>query len=139
LLVATTPANRRDDQPLLEMIDALPAVRMPRGRPRRKPKALAGDRAYGFVKLIAEVVQRRIESLLDPRGSPHGSGLGKVRYVIERTMSWMGNFRRLKLCYERTGRHWQAFNELAACLICGNRVARLKKRVARLKKRKPAA
>jgi hypothetical protein len=130
LLVVTTPANVRDEKPLLEMIDTLPAVRMPRGRPRRKPGELVGDRGYGFAQIIAEVVQRRIGSLLAPRGSEHGSGLGKVRYVIERTMSWMGNFRRIKLCYERTGAHWQAFNELAACLICANRVAKLKKRKA---------
>ena len=24
--------------------------------------------------------------------------------------------------YERKGEHWQAFNELAACLICANRI-----------------
>lgn len=110
------------------MIDALPAVRMPRGRPRRKPGDLVGDRAYGVADLIAEVLERRIGSLLAPRSSGHGSGLGKVRYVIERTMSWLGNFRRIKLCYERTGPHWQAFNELAACIICANRVTNLKKR-----------
>jgi hypothetical protein len=118
----------RDEKPLPGMIDAMPTVRMPRGRPRRKPAELVGDRGYGFAATIAEVVQRRIRSLLAPRGSEHGSGLGKVRYVIEQTMSWMGNFRRIKLCYERTGAHWQAFNELAACIICANRVAKLKKR-----------
>jgi hypothetical protein len=34
----------------------------------------------------------------------------------------VGNFRRLKLCYERFGEHFQAFHELAACLICANRI-----------------
>jgi hypothetical protein len=128
LLVCTTPANVRDEQPLLSMLDAMPAIRMPRGRPRRKPGWLVGDRGYGFAEIIAEVVQRRIGSLLAPRGSAHGSGLGTVRYVVERTLSWIGNYRRLKLCYERTGAHWQAFNELAACLICANRVNKLKQK-----------
>jgi hypothetical protein len=126
LLVCTTPANVRDEQPLLAMLDAMPAVRMPRGRPRRKPGRLVGDRGYGFKATIAEVVQRRIGPLLARRGSGHGSGMGRVRYVIERTLSWIGNYRRIKLCYERTGAHWQAFNELAACLICANRVETLK-------------
>lgn len=66
------------------------------------------------------MVQRRIGSLLTPYGkarTEHGSGLGKTRYVVERTLSWMGNFRRLKLCYERFGEHFQAFHERAACLI----------------------
>jgi hypothetical protein len=37
----------------------------------------------------------------------------------------MGNYRRLKLCYERKGEHWQAFHELAAWLIGANRVSQL--------------
>jgi hypothetical protein len=128
LVVCTTPANVRDDQPLEQMAESMPPVRMPRGRPRYKPGALVGDRGYGFAYLIAIVVAMRIKSLLSPRGKgqPHGSGLGKVRYVIERTLSWVGNYRRLKACYERTGEHWQAFNELACCLICANRIARLR-------------
>lgn len=126
LVVGTTPANVPDQQVFLEMLDAMPPVRMPAGRPRYKPAAAMGDRAYGTKEIIAEVAQRRIESLLAPRASKvHGSGLGKVRYVIERTLSWMGNYRRLKLCYERTGEHWQAMNELAACVICANRIRSL--------------
>jgi hypothetical protein len=70
-------------------------------------------------------VRRRVRSLLALDGqarTEHGSGLGKTRYVVERSLSWMSNFRRLKLCYERFGEHFQAFHELAACLICANRI-----------------
>ncbi len=109
--------------PFLQMLDSIPPVRTPRGGVRYKPKAALGDRAYGTARIIAEVAERRIASLLAPRNSrEHGSGLGKVRYVIERTMSWMGNYRRLRTCYEQTGQHWQAMNELAACIICANRI-----------------
>ena len=106
------------------MLDSMPPVKMPgRGRPRYKPDAAVGDAAYGTKQVIAEVVKRRIEPMLAPRArTGHGSGLGKVRFVIERTLSWIGNYRRLKLCYERTGEHWQAMNELAACVICANRI-----------------
>lgn len=123
LVVLSTPANVPDQEVFLAMLDSMPPVKMPMGgRPAYKPEAAVGDRAYGTKHLIAEVVKRRIESLLAPRNSEHGSGLGVIRYVIERTMSWIGNYRRLKLCYERKGEHWQAFNELAACLICANRI-----------------
>jgi len=69
-----------------------------------------------------------IVSLLAPRGSPHGSGLGKTRYVVERTLSWVSYNRRLKLCYERTGEHFRAFHVLAACVICTNRLRELGRR-----------
>jgi transposase len=123
LLTTVTPADVRDERPLAGMLDALPAVRQPRGRPRRKPAALLGDRGYGYAWVIASVVARGIASLLSPRGTPHGSGLGARRYVIERTMAWFGHFRRLKLCYEREGRHFQAFHDLASCMICFNKLA----------------
>jgi transposase len=123
LVVHTTPANVRDEKPCVQMVESMPAIKQPRGRPRKKPGALIGDRGYGFAWTIAATVLMRIASLLCPRGSPHGSGLGKRRWVIERTMSWLGNFRRLKLCYERTARHFQAFHELAACLVCAKKLA----------------
>jgi transposase len=125
LLVHTTPANVRDEQPVLAMVQGLPSIQGPRGRPRHKPKAFAGDRGYGFPWIIAAARAMKITSLLDPRGAAHGSGLGKVRYVVERTMAWFGNWRRLRLCYEKTPAHWQAYNELAACMICFRRFQRL--------------
>ena len=121
-----TAANVRDEQPLTAMLDALPAVKQPRGRggrPRKRPQSLIGDRGYGYAWIVAAVLMRRIASLLSRRGTPHGSGLGKRRYVIERMMAWFGHFRRLKLCYEREGRHFQAFHDLASCLICFNKLA----------------
>jgi transposase len=124
LLIRTTPANVRDEVPAVDMVRALPAVRRPNGRPpRRKPGAPIGDRGYGFPWTIAAVVVLGIVALLCPRGSPHGSGLGRRRYVIERMMAWLGNFRRIKACYERTSAHFQAFHELAACVLCGAKLA----------------
>lgn len=121
----TTGANVRDETPVVEMVRNLPAVQGPRGRPRAKPGELVGDRGYGFPWIIAAIVAMKIRSVLAPRGAEHGSGLGKVRYVVERTMAWFGNWRRLRVCYEKTGPHWQAYNDLAACMICFRRLHRL--------------
>jgi hypothetical protein len=64
-----------------------------------------------------------ITPLLKPRGTDDsGSGLGKTRYVVERTLHWFNNFRRLRLYYEKTPEHFQAFHELAAALICAKRL-----------------
>ena len=128
LVVRTGPANQPDAELALEMLDAIPPCAGTKGRPRCRPKAFQGDGAYGIKAIVAEVVRRCVESLLAPYGrarTEHGSGLGKTRYVVERSLSWMSNFRRLKLCYERYGEHFQAFHELAACLICAGRIEKL--------------
>ncbi len=133
LLIECTPANVRDDVPFLAMLDTLPPVKMPGPGPARyKPGAAFGDAGYGFLHIIPQVVERRIVPMLAPRAQPgrdepvvHGSGLGKVRYVVERTVAWLANFRRIVQCYERTGAAWRGFNELACCVICANKLRKL--------------
>jgi transposase len=124
LVVKTTPANLHDSRMMLNLLVSMPAIAGPRGRPRIKPKVLQGDAAYGCATLAALVKGLGVRPLLKPLGKhqPHGSGLGKTRYVVERTLSWFGNFRRLKLCYERCGAHFQAFHELAAAILCARRL-----------------
>ena len=108
-----TPANVRDDAPVPALLSALAGVPL-----RRRPREFYADRGYGFAWTIAQVRDAGMVPRIPPRGSPHGSGLGKVRWVVEATMAWFGNFRRLRACYERTGAIWQALHELAAAMIC---------------------
>jgi transposase len=53
-----------------------------------------------------------------PPKQPHGSGLGKQRWVVERTISWLHQYRRLRVRYERRADIHQAFLQIAGCLIC---------------------
>jgi hypothetical protein len=130
LVVQTGPANERDEKRLLPMLKSLPPIPGRHGRPRRKPKALQGDAGYGFPYIIRAVVTLGILCQLKPRGIevPHGSRLGKTRYVVERTLSWFGNFRRLKLCYERNGKFFEGFHVLAACIIVVKRLPKGRRR-----------
>jgi hypothetical protein len=126
LVVQVTPANVNDDKQLPALLDARPAVQGPRGRPRRNPGSIVGDRAYGTAAMIALVLTLHIVSFLAPRNEPtrHGSGLGALRYVVERTLACFSHFRRLRMCYERTGEHFQAFHDLAACCLVVTRLRR---------------
>lgn len=121
----TTPANVPDAQPILVVLDRMPPIPGSRGRPRATPRCLLGDRAYGLAWVIALLALLGIKSLLARPRDPHGSGLGRRRYVVERTLAWFGHFRRIKLCYEQTGEHFQAFHDLAACVICARKYQRL--------------
>lgn len=123
LVVQTSPANVNDETQLPALLEAMPTVQGPRGRPRRKPGSIFGDRAYGTAAMIALVTMLGIFSFLTPRREKnHGSGLGFFRYVVERTLACFSHFRRLRMCYERSGEHFQAFHELAACCLVVTRL-----------------
>lgn len=123
LVVQTTPANVPDQRQLPALLEARPVVQGPRGRPRRNPEAIIGDRAYGTKEMIAYVEEQGIESLLAPRSDDtHGSGLGVLRFVVERTLACFSHFRRLRICYERSNEHFQALHELAAALLVCSRL-----------------
>jgi transposase len=138
LVVQTGPANQRDDGKLEDLLEAFPVLTDGdgSGTVHVQPKELLGDRGYGFASLIAIVLLYGIVSRLSPRGKdkPHGSGLGEQRYVVERTMSWWTHFRRINLCYERKGEHFQGLHTLAACVLCANKL-----KAARARKRPDAA
>jgi transposase len=59
------------------------------------------------------------------RGVAHGSGLGKVRWVVERAFARLHQFKRLRIRYERRADLHQGLLELACSLICLRRPAHL--------------
>jgi transposase len=59
-----------------------------------------------------------IASEIARRGQPHGIGLGKTRWDVKRTISWLHNFRRLHIRFECLAFIHEAFLNLACCIIC---------------------
>lgn len=89
LAVEVTGGNVNDVTQTLPLVDGIPPVRGKPGRPRRRPKRLLGDRAYHSKKHRRELRARGIQAKIAKPKSPHGSGLGKERWVVERTLSWL--------------------------------------------------
>jgi transposase len=118
-LVATlTAANRPDITQLLTLVDTMPPIGGRPGRPRRKPRAVQGDRGYDSARHRDQLRQRGITPLLAYRYRGHGSGLGRTRWVVERTLAWLHRFRRLAIRYERRPSIHEAFLTLGCALIC---------------------
>src|SRR5437867_6447531 len=115
-----TSANRHDVTQLLPLVDGIPILRGCPGRPLRKPGLVQGDRGYDSQPHRDELARRGIASQLAKRGRPHGSGLGRTRWVVERTLAWLHRFRRLNMRYERRACVHEAFLTLACALVCWN-------------------
>ena len=120
LAATITGANRHDVTQLLPLVDAVPPVRGKRGRPRRRPGRVLGDRAYGSRNHRAVLRRRGVRLQAARPGDPHGSGLGAERWVVERTIAWVHANRRLKVRYDRRADIHQAFLTLACIKVCGS-------------------
>jgi transposase len=110
--------NHGDILELLPLVDAIPPVRGKRGRPRRRPRRLLGDGAYHSRRHRHELRARGIRPAVSRPKQAHGSGLGRERWVVERTISWLHQYRRLRVRYERRADIHEAFLQIAGCLIC---------------------
>ena len=120
LAAILTGANTNDVTQTLPLIQAIPSIAGKRGRPIRKPKILQGDRGYDSEPLRAVLRYHSIRPELAKRRTAHGSGLGRTRWVVERTIAWLHSFRRLKMRYEKLAVPHEAFLSLACSLICWN-------------------
>ena len=118
LSVILTKANRHDVTQLLPLVRAIPPIQGKRGAPKRKPKLVQADRAYDSDPHRAALLALGIQSQIARRRTPHGSGLGKTRWVVERTIAWLHWFRRLRIRYERLASIHEAFLKIGCSLIC---------------------
>jgi transposase len=118
LATILTGANRHDTTQLLPLVAAIPPVRGKRGRPRRKPDRIQGDRAYDSAPHREALRLLGIAPILAKRATEHGSGLGVYRWVVERTLAWLHQFRRLRIRYERRADIHEAFLSIGCSLIC---------------------
>lgn len=118
LATILTPANTHDVTQLLSLVDAIPPIRGKQGRPRQRPDAVQGDRGYDSEPHRKELRKRYIQPILAKRRTEHGSGLGIHRWVVERTLSWLHQFRRLRIRYEKRSDIHEAFLSIGCALIC---------------------
>lgn len=118
LVLILTAANVHDVKELLPLVDSIPPVRGKPGPPRHRPERVQADTAYDSEEHRRELRQRGITPVIPHRNREHGSGLGVFRWVVERTLSWLHDFRRLRIRWERRDDIHEAFLTLAEGLIC---------------------
>jgi transposase len=84
--VSPTGGNGDDVTQLIPLLDTVPPVRGPLGRPRRRPDSLHADRGYDHDKHRRLIRAKGVKHRIGRRGVEHGSGLGEHRYGVERTI-----------------------------------------------------
>jgi transposase len=117
---SVTASNVNDIDELATLFNAIPPVAGKPGHPKSRPDAVLGDRGYDSEPYRQGLCQLGVEPLLAKTGTENGSGLGKVRWVVERTLSWFHQNRRLRIRDERRVDIHQAVLTLACIKVCAS-------------------
>jgi transposase len=103
--VLASAANTHDSRLFEPLLETNPGVRPRRGRPgrpRRRPEKLHADKAYDNRRVRRYLRRRGITARIARIGVDSSERLGRHRWVVERTISWVLHFKRLGLRYDRT-------------------------------------
>jgi hypothetical protein len=100
-----------DGMLLAAMVNDVPAVRTPSGQRRHRPDKLHADKAYD---------SRTNRAALRRRGITSRAGLH--RWHIERSLSWLGCWRRLLVRWDGDAGRFFAFALVVCALVCFNQL-----------------
>jgi transposase len=120
LVIRAVAANRSDQWEILPAVVAFPAVGGKPGRPRTRPKKLYADAGFDCEATRSILRWLGIEPHIRRRNDEHDSHLGRVRWVVERTISWIKGLRRMRVRYDRSGTAIDAWTTIAAAAVCLN-------------------
>jgi transposase len=118
LNATTTAANVNDVSELLDVLVNMPPVGGKPGPKRQLPERIQGDRGYDSEPLRVLLRWLGVTPVLAKRNTGHGSGLGKHRWFVERTISWLHSFGRLRRRLDRLKDIQEAFLRLGCALVC---------------------
>jgi transposase len=99
------------------------AVKRPsRGHPKRRPKRLVADKAYGNRRIRAYLRRHGIRPTIPHKVNEHRSGpfsrsLYRTRNLVERLINRLKQFRRVATRYEKQAENCLAMLQLAAITL----------------------
>ncbi len=114
LAVAVHASNQHDSKTLDEVLGNVALGEIPRG------SKIFGDKGYDDWTIIAAFDLLGIEAIIPKRGKkPVGRpmNLGKHRWMVERTHSWMNQFRRIRTRWEKQSENYLGLIQLACAII----------------------
>lgn len=118
LAVTLTAANVHDLRQILYLVfAAFPTIGGRPGRPLTRPASVTADKGYDCQTTRDLLAAAEIETHIPRRHQEDTSPLGQVRWPIERTLSWLKQFRRLRIRWDRLTHLHEALLQLACSII----------------------
>ena len=131
LAFLVTAANVADITMGLEVVDRVRVAR-PRGRPKKRPASLGADKGYDSAEFRRQLRRRGIQPSIParkwpnrrrrPGRPPQVHEVSRSRWKVERSHSWLDNWRRLVTRYERHTQSYVAFLTIACIMVNLSRI-----------------
>ena len=118
LAAVVTAANINDTSMFQAVVEDIPPIRTPSGQRRRRPTKLHADKGYDSQANRAWLRRQGIRPRIARRGVDSSVRLGRHRWKVERSLSWLSCWRRLQVRWDRDSGRWFAF-VLVACAVVG--------------------
>ena len=120
--IAQAVRQRMDGEGLIDVMDGVKIKRPTTGRPRQRPKRLAGDKAYSSKRIRCWLRSRHIRPIIptrsDERRNPQfDSAAYRQRNVVERCVGWLKGFRRIGTRFEKLAVNYAAMLTLGMIRI----------------------
>jgi transposase len=128
-------ANRAEVRLAQQTLDTIRVAR-PHGRPKQRPVKLVADRGYDSSAFRRALRRRGIRMCIPPKRRPANwrAKRGRpvvarkddyrLRYTVERSFAWLGNFRRLLIRWEHRSEVYTSFFTVAVLIVCLRRLVR---------------
>jgi transposase len=117
-MAVTVTAGQRHESPQFEAVMGRVRVPRKRGRPRRRPRRLAGDKGYSYPRIRRCLRRPGIVAVIPTRkDQKRRPGFDEATYrrrnVVERCLGWMKDRRRPATRFEKLAENFLAMVKLA--------------------------
>jgi len=122
LAVKVTPGQQHESTCIESVVQAVKVVQL-KGRPKWRPKHLAGDKSYSYPRIrawlrahdIQAVIPQRSDQCANHRGRPLNFDRARYRQrnVIERYVGWLKENRRIAVRYKKLATNYLVMLHLA--------------------------
>ena len=123
LAAALTPGEAHESRQVEPLLARVHLPRRRRGRPRTRPRALAGDKGYSYPTVRRYLRRRGIRAVIPTRSNQRAhprfdKPTYRRRSVIEQVVGWLKESRRLATRYEKLAVNFLAMVQLAMLQRC---------------------
>ena len=122
MVVAISGGQRHESRLVPVLLERGQVKRAGRGRPRLRPRRVAGDTGFSYRSVRTYLRRRGIGAVIptrrDQRPNPHFDRAAyRERNQVERTINRLKQFRRVATRYEKRGVHYLAVLLIASILL----------------------